>query len=110
MANLGDMRVAQEQAGELSLLANADRCRVVVSIFSINHCNNMTVISKSEFVMVPLVFVSLTTLQEISDGHSTRHTILEYSPNVLIHIPPVPIPEASMLPTSDIGCPTNSFT
>ena len=70
----------------------------------------MAAISKSEFVMDPSGFLSLSMLAEILLGHSTRHTMLWYKLDVLIQVPPAPIPDASMLPASEIGCPTSSFT
>ena len=54
------------------------------------HAKIIPAIYRSEFVMVPVAFLSIVNLSLTIFGHSIRQKILEYSLMVLIYIPPAP--------------------
>ena len=110
MIDLGDMRVAYEHAGELSQRMRADLWSTTAIYSNTSHLSNSAAISRSDLLRSPSGFFSLTSCKRTTSGHSTRHTVFEYAAVVLIHIPPAPILETSICPTSAIGCRTNSLT
>ena len=97
--DFGDISVTQEHYGVLLLIARAEQWHVIPIDSNTSHWMRMAAISKSELVMDPLGFLSLTTSRLMSSYHSNLHTMVGYSPVVLIPTLTDPSPEASMFTT-----------
>lgn len=108
--DLGDIFVAHDTVGMLSLRDNTDLCRTLLSSSLTSQCMRSRAISRSEFVMIPLGLWSEMSQYRTSWGHSTRYTVLGYSPLILIQTPPTPASEASTLPKSEKARTTSSLT
>ena len=108
--DFGDIFDAHDTEGVLSQWRSSVRCLVTATPSQTNHWSNTPAISRSELVMVPLGFLSDTTLSVMSCGHCSLHTMLWNDPARHIKTPPAPSAEASVYATHDGVCGTNSNT